>query len=86
MGDVRSTATVKEKQEDQGITCMFLGYAKNIIGGTYRMLNLHTKNIIISCDVIWQKTPMKSMYQEKKIPRQALISYKMKTSPITGLR
>ena len=31
MGVVRSIATIKEKLEDRGKTCMFLGYAQNIV-------------------------------------------------------
>ena len=34
---------------------MFLGYAQNHTGGTYRMLNLHTKFIVLSRDIIWPK-------------------------------
>ena len=34
---------------------MFLGYAQNNTGGTFHMLNLHTKRIILSCDIIWLK-------------------------------
>ena len=33
MGVVRSIATVKEKLEDRGKMCMFLGYAQNNNGG-----------------------------------------------------
>ena len=31
---------------------MLLGYAQNHMGGTYRMLNLCTKIIILVCNVI----------------------------------
>ena len=64
MGVVRSIATVKARLEDQGKTCMFLGYAQNNTGGTYRMLNLHTKCIVLSRDVICLKKTTESMYQE----------------------
>ena len=53
MGFVRSIATVKEKPENLGKTCMFLDYAKNHTGGKYRMLNLRSKRILLSHDVIW---------------------------------
>ena len=53
MGVLRSIVNVKSKLEYQGMTCMFIGYAQNNKGGTYHMLNLHTKIIILSCDVIW---------------------------------
>ena len=32
---------------------MFIGYAKNNMGGTYCMLSLWTENIVLICDVIW---------------------------------
>ena len=50
---VRSIATVKSRLEYQVMTYMFLGYAQNHIGGTYHMLNIRTKIIVLSCDVIW---------------------------------
>ena len=34
---------------------MFLGCAHNHTGGTYRMLNLRSKHVILSRDVIWLK-------------------------------
>ena len=55
MGVIRSIATVKEKLEYQLKACMFLGYVQNHTGGTYRMLNLHTKHIVLSRDIIWIK-------------------------------
>ena len=50
---VRIIATVKSKLEYLGKTCMFLGYAQNHTGGTYRMLNLCSKRIVLSRAVIW---------------------------------
>ena len=32
---------------------MFLGYAQNYTGGTYHMLNIRSKHIVLSRDVIW---------------------------------
>ena len=32
---------------------MFLGYARNHTGGTNYMLNLRTKHILLSRDIIW---------------------------------
>ena len=32
---------------------MFLGYAQNNTSGTYQMLNIRTKHIILSCEVMW---------------------------------
>ena len=44
---------LKIKLEDQGMTCMFLGYVQNNNGGTYRMFNIHTKRIVLNHDAIW---------------------------------
>ena len=52
---VRSISTLKAKLEDRGKTCMFLGYAQNHTGGTYRMLKLRTKIILLSHGVICLK-------------------------------
>ena len=82
---VRSISTVREKQEDRGNMCMFLGYAKNNTGCTYHMLNILTTRIVLSRDVTWLKNTTDSTYQEKKIPKQTPISYKMKTIPIIEL-
>ena len=49
---VRSIAMVKSKLEDQGKACMFLGYMQNHTGGTYHMINISTKYIVLNCDVI----------------------------------
>ena len=65
--------------------CMFLGYAKNHTGGTYHMLNLRSKRIVLSHEVICVKKPKKSWYQEYNIPTQTPMYYKMKTSPIIEL-
>ena len=53
MGVVRSIVTVKSKLEEQGKTCMFLGYSKAHTGGTYCMLNLLKIHLILSREIIW---------------------------------
>ena len=52
MGFAHSIDTVKEKLEDQGKTCMFLGYSQNYTDVKYRMLYIGTKHIVLSCDII----------------------------------
>ena len=37
----------------RGKTCMWLGYAKNHPAGTYRVLNLKTRKVIITRDVLF---------------------------------
>ena len=53
MGVVRSIATIKAKMVCLGKTYMFLGYVKHHLGGTYCILNICTKRIILIHDVIW---------------------------------
>ena len=53
LGVVRSIAKAKATPEYRGKTCMFLSYAQNHTGGTYHMLNLRTKRIVPSRDIIW---------------------------------
>ena len=53
MGVVLSIATVKENLEDQGNMYILLSYAQSHTVCTYHMLNLCTKNMVLSCAVIW---------------------------------
>ena len=53
MGVICSILNVKFKLYYQGMMCMFLGYAKNHTGVTYRVLNIHMKNFVLSYDLIW---------------------------------
>ena len=50
---VRSIATIKAKLGDRGKICMFLGYAQKNTDSTFRMLNIRTKLIVLSRDIIW---------------------------------
>ena len=44
---------VKFNIKYQEMACMLIGYVKNYTIGTYRMLNLRTKHIILIRDIIW---------------------------------
>ena len=81
---VRSITTVKSKIEDQRKTFMLLGYSKIHTGGTYRMSNIRIKCIILSRDIIWFNKTYREYIARRKKPRQIIISYKMKKSPING--
>ena len=63
---------------------MFLGCAQDHTGNTQHMLNLRTKFIVLSRDVIWRKKSTESTYQENKIIGKTQISYKMNMSPLLG--
>ena len=41
------------KMGDRGLTCMFVGYASDHSGDCYEMLNLNTRRILQTRDVIW---------------------------------
>ena len=53
IGVVRSITRIKYKLDNQVMMCKFLGYAPNNTGGTYRILNLRTKCIVLRRDIIW---------------------------------
>jgi hypothetical protein len=44
---------IKEKLTNRGIACMNLGLAPNHSTDVYRMLNLHTKHVLMSRDITW---------------------------------
>ena len=44
---------MRSKLDNRGKTCMFVGYAEDHAGDVYRLLNIHTKRIIMSRDVRW---------------------------------
>ena len=58
---VKPGHTIKNKLGNRGITCMFLGYAKDHAGNVYRMLNLQTRKVMLSRDIIWTN----KMYADK---------------------
>ena len=47
-----STKNIKSKLKDRGKVCMFVGYAENHSSDNYRMMDLNTRRVIISRDVI----------------------------------
>ena len=55
MGVVTTKNKIQGKLEDRGKVCMFVGYPPNHACDVYKMLNLETKRIITSRDIIWLK-------------------------------
>ena len=51
---------MSSKLENQGIPCVFMGYAKNHAANVYWMLNLETNSIIITRDIKWLKKPIEN--------------------------
>jgi hypothetical protein len=53
IGVVTTKANIQSKLENRGKPCMFVGYSVHHANDVYRMLNLDTKRIIQSRDIIW---------------------------------
>jgi hypothetical protein len=53
IGVVSTKANIQSKLKNRGIPCMFVGYSEHHANDVYRMLNLETKSIIHSRDIIW---------------------------------
>jgi hypothetical protein len=50
---VTTKPDIQGKLTNRGTTGMFVGYSVNHSNDVYRMLNLHSKRIIHSRDIIW---------------------------------
>ena len=53
---------------------MFIGYAQDHTIGIYHMVNIRTKRIVLSRDIICFKKPMENIYQGNKILGQIILS------------
>ena len=53
MGIVTTKKKIQGKLKDRGTVCMFTGYPPNHACDVYRMLNLKTKHIFNSRDIVW---------------------------------
>jgi hypothetical protein len=53
MGVVNTNNNIQGKLKNRGTTCMFMEYSVDPSNDVYRMLNLETKKIIYSRDVVW---------------------------------
>ena len=53
MGIVMTKKKIQGKLKDRGTVCMFTGYPPNHACDVYRMLNLKTKHIFNSRDIVW---------------------------------
>jgi hypothetical protein len=53
IGVVMTKANIQSKLKNRGTPCMFVGYSVHHANDDYRMLNLDTKSIIQSRNIIW---------------------------------
>ena len=63
---------MRSKLDNEGKTCIFVGYADDHSGDVYRFLNINTKRIIMSRDarwlnIVWKHYRMKSIYARKQV-------------------
>jgi len=65
MGVVATKSDLQGKLTNRGTTCMFVGYSVNHSNDVYRMLNLDSKRIIHSRDIIWLESNFKTWSRSK---------------------
>jgi hypothetical protein len=53
MGVVITKDDVQGKVKDCGLICMLVGYSVDHTNDVYRMLNLNSKRIVQTIDVVW---------------------------------
>jgi hypothetical protein len=56
---------IQGKLTNRGTPCMFMGYSINHVHDVYRMLNIETKKIINSREIIWMNTFYKNWKDQK---------------------
>jgi hypothetical protein len=56
IGVVTTKNDIQGKLTNRGTPCIFMGYSINHAHDVYRMLNIKTKKIINSRDIIWMNT------------------------------
>ena len=69
MGVVITKAEIQGKLTNCGTTCMFMGYSVDHSNDVFRMLNLETKKIINSRDIVWLGKSFK-MWSNSKLPNE----------------
>jgi len=65
MGVVTTKSDLQGKLTNRGTTCMFVGYSVNHSNDVYRMLDLDSKRIIHSRDIIWLERNFKTWSRSK---------------------
>jgi hypothetical protein len=65
IGVVTTKKDIQGKLTNRGTPCMFMEYSINHAHDVYRMLNIKTKKIINSRDIIWMNTFYKNLKDQK---------------------
>jgi ClpP class serine protease len=69
IGVVTTKANIQSKLKNRGTPCMFVGYSVHHENDVYRMLNLDTKSIIQSHNIIWLNEAYHD-WMEKKVSQK----------------
>ena len=75
-GVVKLKTKTSAKLVQNGVTCMFVGYALNHEGNVYRMWDPSTRRIHVSRDIIW----LERMFFENNFPREQYTGENLLTS------
>ena len=67
MGVVTTKSNIQGKLKNRGTTCMFMGYSVDHSNDVFRMLNLETKKIIHSRDIVWLSKSFTEWFNSKSI-------------------
>ena len=73
MAVIKKSPKFQSKLNDKGIKVMFLGYARNHAGDVFCFLNMRTRKVVLSKDVIWlsqvyyKEEGMRSQEMQEKI-------------------
>jgi hypothetical protein len=73
IGVVTTKGNIQSKLKNRGTSCMFVGYSVRHANDVYRMLNLDTKSIIQSRDIIWMNEANHDWIGRKSHKRRILI-------------
>jgi hypothetical protein len=65
IGVVTTKNDIQGKLTHRGALCMFMGYSSNHAHDVYRMLNIETKKIINSRDIVWMNKVYKDWKDQK---------------------
>ena len=68
-GTVKTKTSTTPRVYDRGEQCMFVGYALDHSGDTYRMWNMMTNRVLVTRDIIW----LKHMYFVTPIPGSEMV-------------
>ena len=68
LGIVKKTSKIQSKLVNKGDLCIFVRYSTNHSSDTYRMLNLTTKQIILTRDIRWLNRMLHNMDNDITLP------------------